>query len=1376
MLKCKLCRLVVLLLYILFSTDCIKAQNYGNINFTEISVRNGLSSNTINDIIKDKYGYVWYATEDGLNRFDGKDFTVYRYNYSDSTSLQSNAINCLYEDKKGTLWIGTNGGSLAKYIREKNCFYTYKPFVGKTGLNSSIKDIGEDYLGNIWIASYGGLNILNTSTNEISLLNSFIKSKSIFNSTVVCVFEDSQKRMWVGTDKGLFLYNRKGKSFISFTNNPNNQNSLISNTIKDINEDNNGQIWIGTNKGICKLLAINDKKFKRYPEVTSENTIVYTIKKSGKYLWIGTEDGLYILNIDSNNFYHHKANSRRKLSLSKNSIRSIYIDKQGIYWIGTYQGGVNKFDLNLSLFNVKEYAPYDPFGLKGSVVTSFAEKDNHQVFVGTDKGGVSLYNRITELFYSVPISDKSNNLSVLCLLKSTQEKLWIGTFRDGLFVKDLLTNQTKQYKPQLFLDGSSLNHNEIFCLEEDRFGKIWIGTNGNGLCIYDPKKNKFSYINKSSNGLKLPLNGYIRSIVEDNNGNIWIGSHGTGLAMFDPLKKIFTVYDRSNSNLPDNSINNLFVDSKNRVWVGTVGGGVSLLNKATSKFIVFSEKDGLLNSEVYKVLEDKQGNIWLSTNKGISRLDIANKIITNFTAYNGVLNNNFVRGSGIRLSDGTLFFGNLDGFNFFNRNNLKFNKNIPPILLTDLKISNKSNSYFDGKSIENHISVAKEVILNYNQDFAISYTALNFTTPQQNKYSYKLEGYDEEWNMVGSNKTASYTNINPGEYIFKVRASNNDGIWNLEGTSINIIVKPPFWATTYAYIFYLTAFLLLLYILRKRGIQKIELKFKREQELLQAKQLFEQEKREVERQHNLDRMKLKFFTNLSHEFRTPISLILAPADKLIEKERNHIDVKEQASMIKRNAKRLLNLVNQLLDFRKMEEHELKLKTQNLDLIDFIKDTLDSFKDLSETKKITLECFTEVKEYYTFFDADKIERVLFNLLSNAFKFTNEGGKVSLLVNSVSDDSVTIKVSDTGIGIPKEMHNLIFMRFFQNNGDETVLNQGSGIGLSITKEFVKMHGGEISVKSEPNDGSTFIISLPFKKIEKPKKMIDRELEESLIDEIRTDDVEDVKVKNLNSFNLPVVLIVEDNDDFRFYLKDNLKSNYKILEATNGKEAWQSALYHHPHLIVSDINMPIMDGITLSSKIRLDKRTSHIPIILLTALTDEEDQLKGLETGANDYITKPFNFEILNTKIKNILQLNKKLKDTYLKQIKVETAEIEVLSDDAKFLNKVLAYVEENLNDSKLSVNDLSKSLGMSRGTLYNKLLEINGTTPIEFIRSVKLEKALLLLEKSDLNVNQIAYCVGFATPNYFGKSFKAKYNILPSEYISLNRKNTKDKIIL
>jgi DNA-binding response OmpR family regulator len=514
---------------------------------------------------------------------------------------------------------------------------------------------------------------------------------------------------------------------------------------------------------------------------------------------------------------------------------------------------------------------------------------------------------------------------------------------------------------------------------------------------------------------------------------------------------------------------------------------------------------------------------------------------------------------------------------------------------------------------------------------------------------------------------------------------------------------------------------------------------------------------------------------LSHEFRTPISLILGPAENLLSQPKNK-DAFSQLQMIKRNAKRLLNLVNQLLDFRKMEEHELKLQVSEGELVSFIKDVCDSFKDLSEKKKIDLTFESNIDQLYTAFDHDKIERILFNILSNAFKFTLEGGRINLELEKTEDGTdsskvwVSMKITDTGIGIPADKKEKIFERFFQNSGPASILNQGSGIGLSITREFVKMHGGTIDVESEIEKGTTFKINLPFTPLASPQnnnyipaqKKTDKGPE---FPEAET--AEDLnRVNNLTE--MPSILLVEDNEDFRFYLKDNLRLQYKVFEASDGKEGWQKTLAHHPQLIVSDINMPNMDGIELTKKIKSDKRTSHGPIILLTALTGEEDQLKGLGTGANDYITKPFNFEVLNAKINNLLVLNSTLKNVYSKQIKVLTPEVNIESDDEKLLTTITAYLEENLTNPNLSVEELSRQVGMSRSSLYNKVLEVTGLTPVEFIRSYKLDKAAVLLEKTDMNIAQVAYSVGFSTPNYFAKSFKTKFNMLPSEYVNKMRK--------
>jgi len=902
-----------------------------------------------------------------------------------------------------------------------------------------------------------------------------------------------------------------------------------------------------------------------------------------------------------------------------------------------------------------------------------------------------------------------------------------------------------------------LNSNDVYSIFQDSKGRIWVGTNGQGVNVLQDNKVIVRYTPAPAfaGDLRLPMNGYIRAIEEDRDGNIWIGSHGGGLAVYHPKDNSFTVYNQNNSQLPGDKVYALLCDSRGRMWIGTYGGGLSVFDKGSGQFINYTEKDGLQNTTIYQVVEDAQGHIWVSTNTGISSFDTSEKFFRNFTYYNGLQNNNFVHGSGIRLSDGELMFGGLQGFNYFYPSRLTINRNVPVVVLTNLQVANKSVQPGDASPIREQISVADEIRLDYKQNFALRFVALNYTLPKQNHYAYKLEGFDKDWNYTGTMNTAYYTNLDPGEYVFRVKASNNDGVWSAGDRSIRIYVRPPFWRTVYAYVFYVLAAGGLLLYSRHRGLSRVRRQF-----------ALEQERAEVRRNQELDRMKLKFLTNLSHEFRTPISLIMGPVDQLLSEQQQERS-KDRLYMIRRNARRLLNLVNQLLDFRKMEEQELKLQLTEGELVAFVKDVVHSFADLSERKHIRLSFDSDIQRLYVLFDHDKIERILFNLLSNAFKFTLEDGEISIMLYGMDQPAgsarkwVSIRVMDTGIGIPPDKRQRIFDRFFQHASGDAVLNQGTGIGLSITKEFVRMHGGTIEVESEVGKGSAFTIRLPLQPA----------TEGQAAEHAQPAPVVEAPAaiaEKSSAPEMPTVLLVEDNEDFRFYLKDNLKQNYRIIEAENGKEGWQRALAGHPQLIVSDISMPYMDGISLAKKLKADKRTCHVPIILLTALTGEEQQVQGLSTGANDYITKPFNFEVLHAKIKNLLELKRNLQTTYTRQIKVLPPEVKVETEDERLLQSVVRCLEENITSSQLSVEFLSREVGMSRSSLYNKVLEMTGETPVEYIRSFKLEKATVLLQKSDMTIAEIAYQTGFSTPNYFARAFKAKYNMLPSEYVAKMRK--------
>jgi signal transduction histidine kinase/ligand-binding sensor domain-containing protein/DNA-binding response OmpR family regulator len=1349
-----------------------------HINFTSLSSKDGLLSNSVNAILKDHYGLMWFATDDGLNKFDGTNFTQYRHLPGTPTSLRANEVLALHEDVAGNLWIGTSGGGISRYDRQKDQFVHYPTDDKMPALppNAVVRGIASDKTGKVWVAQYENLFMIDPPNNHISLIDlSAGDNGRRLPKILICVFVDSKQRIWTGTTDGLYLYDQATKKVTRYEHDPSQPSSLINNNIRAVTEDKSGNIWIGTSSGLSTYKpdgsGFNNDAYLsgKTSTLISQEINCITPDEAGA-LWIGTSEGLNIVDPRAQQVRTELPREGNMHSLTTKWIKCIYIDNQGIYWLGSFRGGINKYDKNLNLFDIKLSSTFAGNSRNGTIISSFAEASDGNVFIGSDGGGLFRFDRKTEQVVPVelglPMHEK-HPVSVLALYATRNQQLYAGTYAWGLVILDLATGARRYMRQGNGVND--LNSNNIFCIKEDSRGNLWVGTNGEGVDLLRDGKviTKFTPRPKpgADNEMLLPMNGYIRAIEEDTEGNMWIGSHGGGINVYNPHTAKWTTYTQSNSSLPSDKVHTLLRDSKGNMWVGTFGEGLSLYDKQQQTFITFSEKDGLQNTTVYQIVEDLNGLIWLSTNSGISSFDLAKKAFRNYTVYNGVQNNNFSHASGMRLSDGELMFGGLEGFNYFDPSKLTINKNVPAVLLTDLRISNKSVVAGEESPIKTHVSIAESIHLAYKQNFALSFVALNYTIPKQNHYAYKLEGFDRDWNYTGTGNTASYTNLDPGEYTFHVKASNNDGVWSAKDTTIRIYVRPPWWRTTWAYLFYALAIGGLLLYSRYRGITSIRKKMAQEQQ-----------QQEQQRVQELDRLKIKFLTNLSHDFRTPISLIMGPVDQLITDEKTTGKL-DKLQMIRRNGRRLLNLVNQLLDFRKMEEHELRLQLSNGEFVSFVREASESFRDFAERKHIEFAFHSGVERLNTQFDHDKMERILFNLLSNAFKFTLEGGAVQVELQAMTAPSdkgrqwVMLSVKDSGIGIPEEQKDLIFERFFQHTTTSAIVNQGSGIGLSITKEFIRMHGGTIQVESEPGRGSNFIIKLPLPFAVETTGSVQPVEPEAVIESEDTDIMDQllpVAVETTPAATLPVLLLVEDNEDFRFYLKDNLRNHYKVLEAANGKEGWQKALANHPQLIVSDITMPEMDGIALVQKLKADKRTVHIPVILLTALTGEEQQIEGLETGANDYITKPFNVEVLHAKIRNLLQLNDTLKNTYTKQIKVLSPEVTVQSADEKLLTRITTYLEENLMDSQLSVERLSKEVGMSRSSLYNKLLELTGQTPVEYIRSYRLDKAAVLLEKSDMTIAEIAYQVGFSTPNYFARSFKNKFNLLPSEFVANSKK--------
>ncbi|MDI9869792.1 hybrid sensor histidine kinase/response regulator transcription factor [Flectobacillus roseus] len=1355
----------IIFLFLLLTHFCCFSQQkeYKFINF---SSKNGLSSNSINAIVKDNNGFMWFGTEDGLNKFDGQNFKVYRHKETDSTSIGRGPVIDIIKDKTGNLWLATNI-TLSVYNLNLDSFINYD-FTNYGWITC----LYADHDGKIWVGTYSGLFLFDPKTQKTVSFKSNPNDYTKLNANVInCIYEDHQHHIWIGTANGLHLYDSNSRVFRRFLHENNNPESLSRNNISCITESKQGELWIGTDQGGINVLDKKRHTFRHYVSNPNDNSTLINnsihklvFDKNGQ-LWVGMEGGLNILEQKTGKVIRVKSSPVEPNSSFINnggrSVRDIYIDDAGIYWVAIHQGGVNKYDSNLTFFNHKHYNIFDPNGLTGSSVMAFAESPTGDIFIGTEGTGLNLWNRKTGQIHPYKLKEGKANTASIIALGVSGKTLLVGTYQRGFYSVDMTTGNSKYYLlPYSPTDTRDLPVN---CIKTDSQGKVWLGTNGSGVYLFDPILQSIVTAEKIfglKSSQKIPLNGFITAIEEDKSGNLWFASNGTGIAIFNQQQKRFTVLNHANSKLPIDKVQSIYCDHAGRIWVGAQGGGLCLYKPQSQTFEIFDESFSLSNDVIYKILEDSKGKIWVSTNKGISSFDPEKKVFRNFSYYNGVLQSTFNIGSGLKTADGQLFFGGLDGFNYFNPAEILQKKNIPPLVITSLKINNKQVNPIENSEIQEHISIAKEIVLSYKQNFSLDFMALNYTVPHESRYAYKLEGFDKEWNQVGTSTTAVYTNLDPGSYTFHLKAYSEDGSWETPEKVIEITVEPPFWMTFYAYLFYAIVIALIVWGIRRSSIQKLKREFVLEQERLEMKHLIEKERHDAEQKTELEKVKVKFLTNLSHELKTPLTLVLNPIENLMFQE-NSTEKLEMLNLISRNAKRLLNLVNQLLDLRKIEANELNLNATEGDLVSFCQEIVDSFKYIAVRKSIHLHFVSVYSHYHTSFDKDKMERILINLLSNAIKFTNEGGNVSFQIAQEGTSGIRLIVRDTGIGLSKDSTDKIFERFYQINNNVDILNQGSGIGLSIAQEFVKLHGGTIKVESEEGVGSAFIISLPLYSLEAVQSP-------PIALEPEVTPITDFAKSEPPKIELPIILIVDDDDDLRAYLVESLKSKYKVIEASDGRQGWQKALSYHPQLIVSDVNMPVVDGVEMVRKIKNDTRTKHIPVIMLTVLSEEVDQLKGLESGASDYLSKPFSFHLLSIKIENLLSLNSLLKSTYSKHIQLETPEIEIESEDEKFLLKLSKYVEENIEDPDLTVEELSKVMFVSRGTLYNRVLSLTGETPVEYVRSVKLKKSIALLQKNDMKISQIAYAVGFSNPNYFARAFKAKYNVSPTEYITQTRK--------
>ncbi|NNK17991.1 MAG: response regulator [Maribacter sp.] len=1310
------------------------------ITFRQLSVKDGLSQNSAISITQDSTGYLWIATQDGLNKHDGREFSSYSLKFLDITKANYSSLGKIYHDKQGGLWAIPIDKKLYGFNPQRNEFELFKGF-------DDVSVIFQDSDLNYWIGTYSsGLYSYNPKIGSpIKVLDANEITGPIYN-----ISEIAKGNITIATKGLLIEFNKEAKDF-SFLDFKDNYNEAINENFSDVVIDKQGRQWISTFGDGLYYRDTPEKILHRISDLTftdplplNLNIIDIHLDKKGR-LWLATYGrGLYLIDFDQNKISHFRANKNNPRALHYNDILCIYEDNNGTLWFGTDGGGISFYDEYLEKFN--SFTNYQtPEGINIDVVRSITTDKQGSVWIGTSGKGLTKYEPENNSWqtFTAGAADKNGISSnrIMSLLLDEEDDLWIGTQEDGL----ILRNKNGDFISFNNTSKIQLSAHTVWDIFKDSKNNIWLGTRENGLIQFDKNRgeiNKFKADPQFKNSL--PSNN-IRVITEDNQGYLWIGTEESGLARFNLSDHTFK---RFYKNLNDgffngNSIKSLYAAPNGILWIGTNGGGLNALDTTNEKSYQFTTANGLANNVIYAILPDSEANLWLSTNKGITKF-IPNEelskapIVVNYSNYDG-LATEFNTGAYHIDQEGNLYFGGLEGFYWFRPDNIRENQILPKTAITGFEVNGKVQPLVDGTR------------LNYNQNtLSFSFSSLQFSLPEKNEYQYRLVNYDEDWISAGNTNAVRYSQLPPNDYTFQVKSSNYDGVWNERPISFLFTVAQPWYWTLWAKIIYALLVLGLVYgIIRYfkwRWRMQLNLRLKED---------------ETKKLQELNTLKSKLYTDISHEFRTPLTLISGPIEsKLEEGGLSNADL-TNFSMIRRNTSRMLSLVDQLLDLAKVDDGKLKLKLRkgNLDL--FLRNIAASFEYQAEANKIDYVIEIEPMDGI-WYDEDVIEKITMNLLSNAMKYSPENGRCYFRAHKV-DEQVAMVVGNTAnslVDVPLEN---LFSRFYQQ--DE--FSSGAGVGLSLVKELVRLYGGEIKVEQGDENIIVFKVYLPYKKDFFTNRAIP-------VHEFKSPKLDSQPSKNADhggkeskapekKDDLPIILIVEDHADVRQFIAVELGKNNRIYTAENGLKGIEKALELVPDIIISDVRMPICDGIELCNTLKNDERTSHIPIILLTAHIGEENELEGLRSGADDFITKPFKLRILEKRVENLVSTRRALRNRYSQEMVLKVKDIAITPTDEVFLNKVQLLLDEKLAEPSFNAATFSKMVGMSRMQLHRKLQTYTGLSTTEFIRSQRLKQAVHILKTSDATVNEVAYTVGFNTPSYFIKCFKEAYKKTPSEYL-------------
>lgn len=1357
------------LLFVLLGCFYLLGQDKGY-QFKHLNTSDGLSQSSIIAMEQDTLGRMWLGTRDGLNLYDGTDFKVYRTEEGDTTSISNSDILAITEDSEGYIWVGTYNG-LNRYDPKSDTFTRFFYATAENSLsNNTVWCITEMQNGELWIGTSNGLSIYDKKNNRFQAVYSSDSDGSLPSNYILSIAQTNDGTVWVGTSKGFCKATRKGAEKPTFETLA-LKGADIDPFIQTIVSCDKNSLCIGTkNMGMLKFDLLSERYIVKPGYQKNSDVRAIVTDHKGK-LWLGTANGVVLLENDKA-VASLTSQTNNLGGLSHNYIKSMLIDKKGSIWIGSYHGGIDIWDAsNINFLDYSEYLDRNELGSR--VVSAIVSDQDEKLYIATEGGGITILNtderQVDYLNMANTTGLVSNNIKSLLLQENF---LYIGSFNKGLMAYDLAKKAFTDSKLSDSLKYVTKNTG-IYDIEKGIGNTLWLGTFGEGLIQYDLNTGRHNiFQTDDGHGAGLSSNR-IRSLMIDRSSNVWVGTQsGLNLlpyqnGIYDPQNIKHFQYDKDTGSGDD--ILTIYQDALGVIWLGIRAKGLFRFDGKEFQNVPIRTTTTI--TSIYAISEDDDNVLWMSSNQGLIKYETRTDSFTLFTQKDGLAGNEFSSGAVLKMKGSKFYFGGPGGLSYFDARNIAKNDFSPQVILTDFNVKNEPISPKDENGIlEQSLPYTKKVALAYDKaNFSINYAIPNFVNPSSNQYQYRMRGLEENWTTT-TRTQANYTIQKPGNYTFEVKGANNDGVWNAEPTSIQIEVLPAPWRSLWAFMLY--GILLFGAIWGFGNIIRSRTKLKHELQLEHLKN-----------QQNIENndAKLRFFTNISHEFRTPLTLITGPLQQLLKDYKGSRYVYKKLLVMESNANHLLQLINRLMDFRKLEHERVKLETAEGNIVKFLREIYLSFTEFAKGRNYDYTFESESQEILVYYDRPKLEQVFYNLISNAFKYTPQDGQIAIEIRTGEKD-ITIDVKDSGHGIPEEYRERIFDRFFEipeYKRDMTEQGTGTGIGLSIAKRMIELHKGSIAVLGDTDKGSIFRVTLPLGKEHLQENEIIANFKFS--DDLRlyTSQLEQGQENNeaivselLLDQEKYVILLVEDNTPLRNFMKDLLKEKYNVLEAGDGQEAMQKALKFVPDLIVSDVIMPRMVGTELCAKIKENIKTSHIPVILLTSRTSLLYKFEGLESGADDYISKPFDVREFQLRIKNLIESSKRLRTKFSNDSGFKPNEIAVSSIDEELLVKALQIVEDNISNDQFDIPTFSSELGVSRTLLFTKTKAWTNMTPNEFIQEVRMKRAVQLLEQDKLNISQVSYKVGFKNPKYFSKCFQKKYGITPSSFTEKFSENFTD----